>query len=52
MQKIVTSEKLPKSIKISDLSQEDRQKLVDVFAWLLKEDKKQGPKLYQINKRI
>lgn len=35
---------------ISDLTLEDRNKLVGAFAWLIKEDKKQNPALYQIKK--
>ncbi len=34
--------------KVRDLSPEDRQKLVGVFAWLIQEDKKQNPELYKI----
>lgn len=37
-------------LTINDLTLEDRNKLVGVFAWLIKEDKKQNPKLYQIKK--
>lgn len=36
--------------KISELTLEDRNKLVGAFAWLIKEDKKQNPALYQIKK--
>lgn len=32
---------------ITQLSPEDRQKLISVFAWLIKEDKKQNPELYK-----
>jgi hypothetical protein len=32
------------------LSLEDKQKLVSVFAWLIEEDKKQNPALYQSKK--
>jgi len=35
---------------INDLSLEDKNKLVGAFAWLIKEDKKQNPALYQIKK--
>lgn len=35
--------------QIDYLSVEDRQKLVSAFVWLMKEDKKQNPALYQNN---
>jgi len=35
-----------------NLSLEDRQKLISVFAWLIEEDKKQNPALYQSKKTI
>lgn len=35
-----------KSRKIN-LTNEDRQKLVSAFAWLIQEDKKQNPELYR-----
>jgi len=35
------------AFKISSLKLEDKQKLVGVFAWLIYEDKKQNPSLYQ-----
>jgi hypothetical protein len=37
-------------LKVNDLTLEDRDKLVGAFAWLIKEDKKQNPALYQIKK--
>ena len=39
-----------KGFKIANLPLEDRQKLVGAFAWLIQEDKKQNPALYQIKK--
>jgi len=30
---------------------EEKQKLVGAFAWLIQEDKKQNPALYQLNKK-
>lgn len=33
---------------MSDLSFDDKQKWVGTFAWLIQEDKKQNPELYQI----
>lgn len=35
---------------INDLTLEDRNKLVGAFVWLIEEDKKQNPALYQIKK--
>ena len=35
--------------EIYSLNIEDRQKLMNSFAWLIQEDKKQNPELYQIN---
>jgi hypothetical protein len=34
----------------TDWSTEDKQKLVEVFAWLIQEDKKQNPNLYKLAK--
>ncbi len=39
------------NLKINDLPLEERQRLVDIFAWLIQEDKKQNPDLYQVNKK-
>jgi hypothetical protein len=36
--------------KIKELSLEDKQRLVGAFVWLIKEDKKQNPELYQPKK--
>lgn len=36
--------------KLQNLSLNDRQKLVGAFTWLIKEDKKQNPALYQRKK--
>jgi len=35
-----------KTPTLDSLSIEDRRKVIDVFAWLIKEDKKQNPELY------
>lgn len=51
MQDITRKKEERDESKIKDLSLEDRQRLVGVFAWLLKEDKKQNPALYQRNKQ-
>ncbi len=48
MQKI--SQKLKNNLRIEKLSIEDKQKLVGAFAWLIQEDKKQNPELYQHKK--
>lgn len=37
-------------INIHNLNLEDRQKLVSAFAWLIQEDQKQNPLLYQTKK--
>ena len=34
--------------KMSSLSLEDKQNFVDIFAWLIQEDKKQNPEYYQL----
>lgn len=48
MQKNIIEDKPEKGLTIDDLPLEDRQNLVDVFAWLIKEDKKQNPALYNL----
>lgn len=48
MQEIVAIQK--SSFRIDDLPLDERQRLVDVFAWLIQEDKKQNPDFYQANK--
>lgn len=50
MQETINSKKPVKGFKIDDLSLEDRRKLVDAFAWLIQEDKKQNPALYKLKK--
>lgn len=40
---------IKKSVK--DISLEDKQRLVDAFAWLIQEDKKQNPALYKLNQQ-
>lgn len=37
--------------KLSELSTAERSKLVDAFAWFIKEDKKQNPAFYQAKKQ-
>ena len=36
--------------KISEIPHEDFHKLVNAFAWLIQEDKKQNPELYRNTK--
>ncbi len=36
---------------LNNLSFSDKQNLVDAFAWLIQEDKKQNPALYKLNKQ-
>lgn len=43
-----TKEIEKKSPKLLDLTSEDKQRLVGAFVWLIDEDKKQNPALYQI----
>jgi len=40
-----------KKVPFQELSSDDKQKLVGAFAWLIQEDKKQNPALYQIVKK-
>ncbi len=49
MQDIVYTKKDGKTLKIDELSLEDKQRLVGAFVWLLEEDKKQNPTDYQLN---
>ena len=46
MQDIVST----KNFKVNELPANDKRKLVDAFTWLMQEDKKQNPALYQIKK--
>ncbi len=50
MQEIINKQKQKPVSSFSDLSLEDKNKLVGAFAWLIKEDKKQNPAFYQIKK--
>ena len=50
MQEIVSENETKKSFKIDELPLEDQQRLVGAFAWLIEEDKKQNPELYQPKK--
>lgn len=50
MQEIVSTKEAVKSFKIDELPLEDKQRLVGAFVWLIEEDKKQNPELYQPKK--
>lgn len=50
MQETVSIKETKNSFQIDELSLEDQQRLVGAFAWLIEEDKKQNPELYQIKK--
>lgn len=48
----INSQQSPQTgFKMSDLSQDERDRLVGAFIWLIEEDKKQNPAFYQINKQ-
>ncbi len=50
MQAITNIEGSNNDTQMRDLSIEDKQRLVDVFGWLIQEDKKQNPAFYQVKK--
>ncbi len=50
MQEIVSTREPVKGFQIDELPLEDKQRLVGAFVWLIEEDKKQNPELYQIKK--
>lgn len=50
MREIVIKQKAKKALELKSLPLEDKQRLVEVFAWLIQEDKKQNPALYKLNK--
>jgi len=50
VQDIVSKKETVESFKIDELPLEDRQRLVGAFVWLIEEDKKQNPELYQPKK--
>jgi hypothetical protein len=50
MQDTVSIQETKNSFKIDELPLEDKQRLVGAFVWLIEEDKKQNPALYQIKK--
>lgn len=48
MQEIVIGQEPIRGFKIKSLSLEEKSRLVGAFAWLIQEDKKQNPALYEI----
>lgn len=50
MQEEITEQEQVKRSAMSNLKPEEKQKLVGVFDWLIQEDKKQNPHLYQNKK--
>lgn len=50
MQEIIATKEAIKSFQIDELPFEDKQRLVGAFVWLIEEDKKQNPALYQPKK--
>jgi len=50
MQETATKPKPEQDFQIKNLTPEDRGRLVGAFVWLIQEDKRQNPKLYQIKK--
>ena len=50
MQSIVKQKNKPK-INFKSFSVEEKQRLVGAFAWLIEQDKKQNPALYQLNNK-
>jgi len=47
MREIISQQAPQKGLKISNLSQDERDRLVGAFVWLLEEDKKQNPANYK-----
>ena len=50
MQDIVSTKEAVKGFQMDELPLEDKQRLVGAFVWLIEEDKKQNPALYQPKK--
>ena len=50
MQEIVIPNEPMKIFKMDELPLEDKQRLVGAFVWLIEEDKKQNPAVYQPKK--
>ncbi len=51
MQEIVNKKETVNRFNMDDLPLEEKQRLVDAFAWLIQEDKKQNPELYQLKQQ-
>lgn len=51
MQEFVSETVQPNSVVLDNLPLEDKQRLVDAFAWLIQEDKKQNPALYNLTNK-
>ena len=51
MQEITNQQSPQAGFKMSDLSQDERDRLVGAFIWLIEEDKKQNPAFYQVKKQ-
>ena len=51
MQEIFSNNEPTQGFKIEGLPLEDKQRLVGAFVWLIEEDRKQNPALYQIKKQ-
>lgn len=49
MQDISKQNNKQKKVSFQELSVDERQRLVGAFAWLIEQDKKQNPALYQRN---
>jgi len=47
MQDTITIQKPETDLRVADMALEDRSRLVGAFVWLIQEDKKQNPALYQ-----
>ena len=50
MQDLIQEQTQQTGFRVEDLSPEERGRLVGVFVWLIEEDKKQNPALYQLKK--
>jgi hypothetical protein len=51
MQRYITIKNQEAKLEIKNLNIDDEKKLVEVFAWLIQEDKKQNPEIYK-NKKL
>ena len=50
MHEIISTKETVTGFQINELPLEDKQRLVGAFVWLIEQDKKQNPELYQIKK--